>query len=146
MMKGQSSMRVSSKFLFLGLMLLAQPAFAEVKNDDPNALQTGDIPKKYPAAIKALRAIVPKNMVGESWLYNLDGVGEQVLEKDVGGLHYFAGWGCKPKECAQNIVGFLVTADGKKAVAEISIASHGKNEYLGKPTAAEKKTLDGLIN
>ena len=102
------------------------------------------MPKKYPEAMKAFRAIIPKNMQGESWLYNLDGVGEQLLEKDIGGIQYLAGWGCKPHECAQNIVGFLVAFDGKKAIAEISISSH--TQYLGKPTAAEKKTLDGLIN
>jgi hypothetical protein len=126
------------------LPLISGAAFA-VENDNPNALQTGDVPKKYPEAMKAFRAIIPKNLQGEDWLYNLNGVGEQILEKDIGGIHYLAGWGCKPKFCAQNIVGFLVSPDGKKAIAEISI-NNGKNQILGKPTPAEKKALDGLIN
>ncbi|MBG1233629.1 Ivy family c-type lysozyme inhibitor [Aestuariivirga litoralis] len=125
------------------LPLMASGAFA-VENDNPNAAQTGDLPKKYPAAMKALHGILPKNMQGEDWLWNLNGVGMALMDKDVGGVHYIAGWGCKPKFCAQNIVGFLVTADGKKAIAEISISS--KPQYLGKPSAAEKKALDGLIN
>lgn len=130
----------------LVLLPLVSGAALAVENDDPNALQTGDVPKKFPAAMKAFRAILPKNLAGEDWIYNLNGVGQQLLEKDIGGYHYYAGWGCKPKECAQNIVGFLVTADGKRAIAEISITSMGKNQYLGKPTPAEKKALDGLIN
>src|ERR1700753_1319777 len=125
------------RFALAALLLLpfAHAAFAlDVQNDNPNAPQTGDVPKKYPAAMSSFRAILPKNMMGESWLYNLDGVGEQLLEKDIGPYQSLAGWGCKPHECAQNIVGFLVTPDGKRAIAEISIAAHGHNEYLGKPT------------
>ena len=130
------------------LLPLVTPASAlDVQNDNPNAPQTGDVPKKYPAAMATFRALIPKNLQGEDWLYNLNGVGEQLLEKDIGPYHYLAGWGCKPKFCAQNIVGFLVTPDGKRAVVELSISTMGqKNILLGKPTPAEKKALDGIIN
>jgi hypothetical protein len=55
---------------------------------------------------------------------------------------YFAGGICKPHECADNFLTFLIAADGSRAVAMVKATeTGGRMMELGNPTTAERQFM-----
>jgi hypothetical protein len=55
---------------------------------------------------------------------------------------YFAGGICKPHECTDNYLTFLVAADRSRAVAMVrATETGGQIVELGNPTAAERQFM-----
>jgi hypothetical protein len=60
----------------------------------------------------------------------------------VDGKVYFAGGICKPHECADNYLTFLVEVNGSRAVAMVKAReTGGRIVDLGNPTTAERQFM-----
>jgi hypothetical protein len=101
-----------------------------------------DLRKKMPVHYRAYLKILPAELKRTPWFGRLDGTGMPVEQVAVDSKVYFAGAICKPHDCADNYLTFLVAADGSRAVAMVKArATGGQIVELGHPTTAERQLM-----
>jgi len=101
-----------------------------------------DLRKKMPVHYQAYLKILPARLKRTAWFGRFDGTGMPVEQVAVDGKVYFAGGICKPHECADNYLTFLVEVDGSRAVAMVkAMETGGQIVDLGNPTAAERQFM-----
>jgi hypothetical protein len=101
-----------------------------------------DLRKKMPVHYQAYLKILPAGLKRTAWFGRLDGTGMPVEQVEVDSKLYFAGGICKPHECADNYLTFLVAADGSRAVAMVKAReTGGRIVELGHPTTAERQFM-----
>jgi hypothetical protein len=102
-----------------------------------------DVAKKYPKSFAAYQKIIPITWRKAPWVYRLEGVAEPVRTIDFSGRKFVLGHVCKPHDCADNQLTFLVAVDGTVAFAKANSfdLTQAKDVVLGKPDAEAKKIL-----
>jgi hypothetical protein len=101
-----------------------------------------DLRKKMPNHYQAYLKILPAGLKRTAWFGRFDGTGMPVERVAVDSKMYFAGGICKPHDCADNFLTFLITADGSRAVAMVKAPeTGGRIMELGKPTPAERQFM-----
>lgn len=102
-----------------------------------------DVPKKYSVSYSAYKKILPKSWHNAAWVYKLEGTAEPVRTIDFSGRKFVLGHVCKPHDCADNQLTFLLAVDGSAAYAQANSLdlTHGKDVIVGKPDAEAKKIL-----
>jgi hypothetical protein len=102
-----------------------------------------DVPKKYPVSFAAYKKILPKAWHNAAWVYKLEGTAEPVRTIDFSGRKFVLGHVCKPHDCADNQLTFLLAVDGSAAYAQANSLdlTQGKVVIVGKPDAEAKKIL-----
>ena len=101
-----------------------------------------DLRKKMPVHYQAYLKILPAGLKRTAWFGRFDGTGMPVKRVTVDGKAYFAGGICKPHDCADNYLTFLITADGLRAVAMVKAAETvGRIVELGNPMTAEREFM-----
>jgi hypothetical protein len=101
-----------------------------------------DLRKKMPAHYQAYLKILPARLKRTAWFGRFDGTGMPVERVAVDGKVYFAGGICKPHECADNYLTFLVEVDGSRAVAMVKSTETGfQIVELGNPTPPERQFM-----
>ena len=101
-----------------------------------------DLRRKMPKAYRSYLKILPMDLKRTAWAGHLDGTGSPVEAVILAGKRYYSGSICKPHDCADNVVLFLVEADGSRAVALARFGrTGGKNLELGNPTPGEREYL-----
>jgi hypothetical protein len=101
-----------------------------------------DLRKKMPNAYRSYLKILPQSLRSLGWAGRFDGTGSPVERVIVEGRPYWVSSICKPHDCADNFVAFLVEADGSRAVALVkSRETRGKIIELGKPSISEREYL-----
>jgi hypothetical protein len=84
----------------------------------------------------------PAGLKRTAWFGRFDGTGMPVEQVAVDARVYFAGAICKPHDCTDNYLTFLVAADGSRAVAIVKAReTGGQIVELGKPTTAERQLM-----
>ncbi len=107
-----------------------------------------DVPKKYPVSFAAYKKILPKTWHNAAWVYKLEGTAEPVRTIDFSGRKFVLGHVCKPHDCADNQLTFLLAVDGSAAYAQANSLelTQGKEVIVGKPDAEAKKILAKGLN
>lgn len=107
-----------------------------------------DVPKKYPVSFAAYKKILPKAWHNAAWVYKLEGTAEPVRIIDFSGRKFVLGHVCKPHDCADNQLTFLIAVDGSAAYAQANSLdlTQGKDVIVGNPDAAAKKILAKGLN
>jgi hypothetical protein len=101
-----------------------------------------DLRKKMPVHYRAYLKILPAGLKRTAWFGRFDGTGMPVERVTVDSKVYFASSICKPHDCADNYLTFLVAADGSRAVAMVKAReTGGQIVALGNPTTAERQLL-----
>ncbi len=101
-----------------------------------------DLRKKMPVHYRAYLNILPARLKRTAWFGRFDGTGMPVEQVTVDNKVYFAGGICKPHDCADNFLTFLVATDGLRAVAMVKAAeTGGQIVELGNPTTAEREFM-----
>jgi Inhibitor of vertebrate lysozyme (Ivy) len=101
-----------------------------------------DLRKKMPVHYQAYLKILPARLKRTAWFGRFDGTGMPVERVVVDSKVYFAGGICKPHECADNYLTFLIAADGSRAVAMVKATeTGGRVAELGNPTTAERQFM-----
>ncbi len=101
-----------------------------------------DLRKKMPVHYQAYLNILPARLKRTAWFGRFDGTGMPVERVAVDGKVYFAGGICKPHECADNYLTFLIEVDGSRAVAMVKATeTGGQMMELGNPTTAEQQFM-----
>jgi len=101
-----------------------------------------DLRKKMPVHYRAYLKILPAELRRTAWFGRLDGTGMPVERVTVDSKVYFAGSVCKPHDCADNYLAFLITADGSRAIAMVKAReTGGQIVELGNLTLAERQLL-----
>lgn len=102
-----------------------------------------DLRKKMPVHYQIyLKMILPARLKRTAWFGRFDGTGMPVERVAVDSKIYFAGGICKPHECADNYLTFLIEADGSRAVAMVKATeTGGRIVELGNPTTAERQFM-----
>jgi hypothetical protein len=101
-----------------------------------------DLRKKMPVHFQAYLKILPVRLKRTAWFGRFDGTGIPVEQVVVDSKVYFAGGICKPHECADNYLTFLIAADGSRAVAMVKATeTGGQIVELGSPTTAEQQFM-----
>ncbi|PVE21841.1 hypothetical protein DC522_24310 [Microvirga sp. KLBC 81] len=101
-----------------------------------------DLRQKMPVHYRAYLKILPARLKRTAWFGRFDGTGMPVERVAVDSKVYFAGGICKPHECADNYLTFLVEADGSRAVAMVKATeTGGQIVELGHPTTAERQFM-----
>jgi hypothetical protein len=96
------------------------------------------MPVHYQAYLK----ILPVRLKRTAWFGRFDGTGMPVERVAVDSKVYFAGGICKPHDCADNYLTFLVATDGSRAVAMVKATeTGGQIVELGGPTKAERQFM-----
>jgi hypothetical protein len=94
-----------------------------------------DLHRKMPVHYQAYLKILPVRLKRTAWFGRFDGTGMPVERVAVDSKVYFAGGICKPHDCADNYLAFLVAADGSRAVAMVKATeTGGQIMVLGHPT------------
>jgi hypothetical protein len=73
-----------------------------------------DLRKTMPNAYRAYQNILPQNLRNVCWASRLDGTGSPFEQVTLDGRRYWSSSICKPHDCADNLVAFLVQADGSR--------------------------------
>ncbi|UVF22762.1 inhibitor of vertebrate lysozyme family protein (plasmid) [Microvirga terrae] len=101
-----------------------------------------DLRKKMPVHYQAYLKILPTRLKRTAWFGRFDGTGMPVERVAVDGKAYFTGGICKPHDCADNYLTFLITADGSRAVAMVKATeTGGQIVELGNPMTAERQFM-----
>jgi hypothetical protein len=101
-----------------------------------------DLRKTMPVHYQAYLKILPVRLKRTAWFGRFDGTGMPVERVTVDSTVYFAGGICKPHECADNYLTFLIEADGSRAVAMVKATETGGQIIeLGNPTTAERQFM-----
>jgi hypothetical protein len=101
-----------------------------------------DLRKTMPVHYQAYLKILPVRLKRTAWFSRFDGTGMPVERVTVDSTVYFAGGICKPHECADNYLTFLIEADGSRAVAMVKATETGGQIIeLGNPTTAERQFM-----
>jgi hypothetical protein len=101
-----------------------------------------DLRRKMPVHYRAYLKILPAGLKRTAWFGRFDGTGMPVEQVAVDARVYFAGAICKPHDCTDNYLTFLVAADGSRAVAIVKAReTGGQIVELGKPTTAERQLM-----
>ena len=101
-----------------------------------------DLRKKMPFHYRAYLKILPPRLKRTAWFGRFDGTGMPVERVAVDSRVYFAGGICKPHECADNYLTFLVEVGGSRAVAMVKATeTGGQIVELGNPTTAEPQFM-----
>jgi hypothetical protein len=101
-----------------------------------------DLRKKMPVHYRAYLKILPARLKRTAWFGRFDGTGMPVERVTVGSKVYFTGGICKPHECADNYLTFLVEVDGSRAVAMVKATETGSQIVeLGNPTLVERQFM-----
>jgi len=101
-----------------------------------------DLRKKMPVHYQAYLKILPTRLKRTAWFGRFDGTGMPVERVTVDGKAYFTGGICKPHDCADNYLTFLIEVDGTRAVAMVKAAETvGRIVELGDPTTAERQFM-----
>ncbi|WP_262298127.1 inhibitor of vertebrate lysozyme family protein [Microvirga sesbaniae] len=101
-----------------------------------------DLRKKNPAHYRAYLKILPAGLKRTPWFGRFDGTGMPVEQVAVDSRMYLTGAICKPHDCADNYLTFLVAADGSRAVAMVKAReTSGQIVELGHPTPAERQFM-----
>lgn len=107
-----------------------------------------DIKAKHARALAGYQKILPPIYKKSSWAYNLDGTASPFTVVQNSGKRCLLGAVCKPHDCGDNQLAFLIAEDGTMAVALVRSAALTSNMevLLGKPTAAQTALLKKQIN
>ena len=107
-----------------------------------------DVPKQYPTAYKAYKAVIPPQYKKISWMQRLDGTSGPLKDVEVDGASSVLFWMCEPHNCGGNELAVLARKDGKRATALFQSADHtgGKRIYFGKPSDAETALLISALS
>ena len=101
-----------------------------------------DLRKRMPVHYQAYLKILPARLKRTAWFGRFDGTGMPVERVTVDSTVYFAGGICKPHECADNYLTFLIEAGGSRAVAMVKATeTGGQIRELGNPTTAERQFM-----
>src|SRR3990170_1402776 len=84
-----------------------------------------DLRKRMPVHYQAYLNILPARLKRTAWFGRFDGTGMPVERVTVDTKVYFAGGVCKPHQCADNYLTFLVEANGSRAVAMVKARETG---------------------
>ncbi len=124
----------------LASILLCAILFGHAEAKD---LYAFDLKTKRPDLFKPFHAIVPKSLAKFDWFANLNGVSGPLKNGSVSGADYFFGSACEPHNCNMSYVNFLISTDGKRAMAMFVDDSRivGAVSFVGNPTNQEKVYL-----
>lgn len=129
----------------LGALLIAysSPSLADTPGN--YAFNLG---KNNPKALALFQTIVPVKFRGQAWINRLDGTGDEMRTVQLRGQPYLLGWVCKPHDCGNNQLAFLIALDLSHAAAELIMqdGTSGKPLWLGAPPADEKVILQKRID
>ncbi|MCC6920258.1 MAG: hypothetical protein IT548_13740 [Alphaproteobacteria bacterium] len=95
---------------------------------------------KQPAAFAAWQKLVPAAERQTKWIYALDATATPLVPETVGGGPGLGGWACKPHDCGDNQLSFLLAEDGSRAVARV-ILKAAAPVFWGDPTPEEQQLL-----
>ncbi len=128
--------------IFANMLLTSLPGMAA------GEVYPADVAKKYPKSFAAYQKIVPTAWRKSAWVYRLEGVAEPVRIIDYGGRKFVLGQVCKPHDCADNLLTFLVAVDGTTAFVQANSIdlTHAKDVIVGKPDAEARKILAKGLN
>jgi Inhibitor of vertebrate lysozyme (Ivy) len=100
--------------------------------------------KRDTAARAAWRKIVPPKYARTSWVYDLMGPGSETKIMTENGQQFAVGSVCKPHDCGNNTVAFLLEPTGSRAAGGILLLNGDKKlleTYFGGPTTTEQAWL-----
>ena len=101
-----------------------------------------DVRKRMPVHYQTYLKILPARLKRTAWFGRFDGTGMPVERVAIDSKVYFAGSICKPHQCADNYLTFLVEADGSRAVAMVrATETRGQIVELGNPTTVERQFM-----
>jgi uncharacterized protein/ribosomal protein L40E len=98
---------------------------------------------ELPALAAAWRSILPADAASLEWLYAFQGVGAPISIVRVDGQEYYSGTICKPHDCGDNIVGFLIGVTSRSAIASGYIG--GSPVTFGSSTPDQAELLKRIV-
>jgi hypothetical protein len=105
-----------------------------------------ELEAKRPALLLTLRtALKDSPHVQEPWIWSLQGAAKELIHVAISGQYYVAGFVCRPDDCGNNRMSFLIADDGSKAVAKIQLRRTGVNQTFGKPSPGETAILEQYL-
>jgi len=101
-----------------------------------------DFRKNSPKYFQTYLKLLPMQLKKTPWFGRFDGTGTPVERVSVNGKAYLAGGICKPHQCGDNNLTFLIEADGSRAVAMVrAVETGGQIVALGNPTVGERQFM-----
>ena len=123
----------------LGAILLASGGVAVAQD------YAFDIPKKHPALLSAWRAVTPTKFKTVAWVWNFSGTAGPLEARQIGGKPFLLGWVCKPHDCGDNKMTFLLAKDGSAAYGLVRSPTLGGATLIGAPPAEILAILKGAV-
>jgi hypothetical protein len=106
-----------------------------------------DIAKRNRRILSAWEWIVPSTYSRHEWIKHLNGTTFPVDRLVVGGKAFYLGAVCKPHDCADNNVVFLLSVDGSEAYGMLrSSALNVKDAFFGFPDGDKQGLLKRFMN
>ena len=98
-----------------------------------------DLKSKKPSLFKAYKSILPSEFLDLEWFSELNGVSGPLTKVNEGGVEYLVGQSCEPHNCYSSRVKFMISSDGKRAIALLIDEDriNGALRFLGSPTNKE---------
>jgi hypothetical protein len=97
------------------------------------------ISKGKPEAWALLRSILPPSLAQVEWIWDMRGVTRKIELANIGGALFATGMVCKPHDCFDNQILFLIADDGSRSFALVK--QSGRAQSYGGPGPAERAYL-----
>ncbi len=94
--------------------------------------------------LSAWHKVVSPSFHSQEWIYNLNGVEVPYSTVTLHGMTYYLGWICKPHDCADNKVAYLLPVRGDNAYGELQ-AMGSQTMWFGAPDAEARQLLAGQL-
>ena len=136
---GDMTLTNRARAIVAGALLLAAAGAAQAGD------YAFDIPRKYPALLSAWRAAAPAKFKTTVWVWNFSGTAGPLEERRIGGKPFLLGWVCKPHDCGDNKMTFLLAKDGSAAYGLVTSPALGGATLIGAPPAEALAILKGAL-
>ena len=130
---------MSKLFWLSAALMIANPAVAQ------DAIYVFELASRNPSVMQAWHRIMPERFES-SWAYNFEGPSIPMQAVSLSGKTYFVGWMCKPHDCPNYEIAFLIAADGSQAFARVGIWAGEEGNEFGSPTAEEAELMASVLD
>jgi hypothetical protein len=126
------------------LLPAGAPILAQSRHDWEAARHPEDVLARFPTPRRAWRAVVPGSYRHQAWVYNLAGTASAMRFVNAG-RPFVSGSVCRPHDCGDHAIAFLIAVDGSRAVGALLLpgtADGARHElYFGAPSPQERALL-----
>lgn len=100
-----------------------------------------DIVTRTPSILRTWESIVPSSYTNELWIKELQGISSPVQQINIDQKPFYLGDVCKPHNCGDDDIVFLIAVDGSEVYGMLSSKSLNAGGFFGSPNPERQQVM-----